>query len=85
MIDLRDDLAACGLRLGIVEPLLHRMANQISELEAIMADLRARKDYAASDRLRTVITNMRGAADYAFPRRYAKYTKGAINAMKRET
>lgn len=75
MRDLRDDMAAYGLRLGIVEPLLHRMAHQIPELESIMADLRARKDYAASDRLRTVITNMRDSADYAFPRSRGQTTR----------
>ena len=61
MRDLRDDMAAYGLRLGIVEPLLHRMAHQIPELESIMADLRGRKDYATADRLR----DEQGAADAA--------------------
>ena len=68
MRDLRDDMAAYGLRLGIVEPLLHRMAHQIPELESIMADLRGRKDYATADRLRGVVKPMRDSADYAFPR-----------------
>jgi hypothetical protein len=65
--DLAEEIAAYGARLGIVEPLFLATAAHIPELTAIMEELRARKDYALSDRLRTVITAMRKSASYAFP------------------
>lgn len=68
--DLRNALAAYGARLGIVEPLLHGMANHIPELDDIIAELRAKKEYAISDRLRAVVQQMRENASYAFPGRY---------------
>jgi hypothetical protein len=68
--DLRGELAAYGARLGIVEPLFHKMASNIADLESLQADLRLRKDYATADRLRSVIESMRDAASFAFPLRY---------------
>ena len=68
-MSIADDLAAYGARLGIVEPLLLRMVGEIDHLRIVQEALRARKDYEAADRLRKVIENMQGAADYAFPQR----------------
>lgn len=64
---IQEDLAAYGARLGIVEPLLRRCTGQIPELLAVIDDLRARGDYQASDRLRSVARVLADVRDYAFP------------------
>ena len=71
-VGLDEQLARYGARIGIVEPLLHRMCRQIAAIEAVRADLRASGQYALADRLRDVVTEMQDAADYAFPGKYIR-------------
>lgn len=66
--DINEQLARTGARLGIVEPLLRRMIGVHRNLSSLAEDARARKDYETSDALRTQITVIKDALDYAFPR-----------------
>lgn len=68
MIPIDEQLARYGLRLGIVEPLFLQMACQIPELDAVVEELRAKRDFALSDRVRAAAKVMRDATEYAFPR-----------------
>lgn len=59
--ELRSDLARYGARLGIVEPILRGVLNEVPRLEAVILELRARKDYELADKLRDVVIKMNEA------------------------
>lgn len=68
--DPMQDLAAYGLRLGIVEPLLVRCGDNALRLDAIIEELRSRQDFALSDQLRAIRNDICRDAQYAFPGRF---------------
>lgn len=69
-MDIGEQLAAYGLRIGTVEPCLHEMADAIPLVAAVMAELREKKEYELADRLRKAHSHLVSGAHFAFPTRY---------------
>lgn len=60
----RKQIAAYGLRLGNIEPLLRRCVRQAPEISAVREELRAKGLYDLADRLRHVETELRMAGGF---------------------
>lgn len=67
---LRNDLSACGARLGVVDPCFHRVMGAYPAIADVYEALRAEKRFDLSDKLRAALAEMRDGASYAFPSRY---------------